>query len=117
MSNFIALDPGLNGAGAILDRHVEIHVSFRYPDDRRRRTTPGAPRLWEASMMDLRFLAHVLGGEVGGGQVSCPGPGHGPRGRSLSVRHSATALDGFIAFSHAGDDWRVCRAGARRPRR
>jgi hypothetical protein len=31
MSNFIALDPGLNGAGAILDRHVEIHVSFDIP--------------------------------------------------------------------------------------
>jgi putative DNA primase/helicase len=60
-------------------------------------------------MIDLGHAAHVLGGEVRGKQISCPGPGHSPRDRSLSVRLSATARDGFICHSHAGDDWRVCR--------
>jgi putative DNA primase/helicase len=58
---------------------------------------------------NLRAIAHALGGEVSGSQVLAPGPGHGPRDRSLSVRLSATAPDGFIAFGHAGDDWRACR--------
>ena len=57
----------------------------------------------------LREIARALGGEAAGGQVLAPGPGHGPRDRSLSVRLSATAPDGFVAFSHAGDDWRECR--------
>jgi len=60
-------------------------------------------------MSALRDLAWRLGGEAAGGQVLCPGPGHGPRDRSLSVRLSAIAPDGFVAFSHAGDDWRECR--------
>jgi putative DNA primase/helicase len=58
---------------------------------------------------DLRAIAHALGGEVVGRQVSCPGPGHSPRDRSLSVRLSADAPMGFIAFSHCGDDWMLCR--------
>ena len=60
-------------------------------------------------MSALRDLARRLGGEAAGGQVLAPGPGHGPRDRSLSVRLSAIAPDGFVAFSHAGDDWRECR--------
>src|SRR2546428_35271 len=28
----------------------------------------------------------------------------------LRKRRSAAAPDGFIVFSHAGDDWRACRA-------
>jgi hypothetical protein len=63
---------------------------------------------------DLRSLARALGGEVSGGQVLAPGPGHGPRDRSLSVRLSAAAPDGFIAFSHAYDDWQSCRDHVRR---
>ena len=60
--------------------------------------------------MDLRSLARALGGEVVGGQVLAPGPGgHSRKDRSLSVRLSPTAPDGFLAFSHAGDDWRACR--------
>jgi putative DNA primase/helicase len=58
---------------------------------------------------DLRAMARALDGEVVGGQVSCPGPGHSPRDRSLSVRLSAAAPMGFIAFSHCGDDWQTCR--------
>ncbi len=57
---------------------------------------------------DLRTIARALGGDVAGGQVLAPGPGHGPRDRSFSVRLSATAPDGFIAFSHSGDDWQEC---------
>ena len=51
---------------------------------------------------DLRSLARALGGEVANGRVLCPGPGHGPRDRSLSVRLSATAPDGFLVHSFAG---------------
>jgi putative DNA primase/helicase len=58
---------------------------------------------------DLRSLAHALGGDLVGGQVSCPGPRHSPKDRSLSVRLSAEAPMGFIAFSHCGDDWHTCR--------
>ena len=61
------------------------------------------------ALSDLRGLARALGGEIAGGQVLCPGPAHGPRDRSLSLRLSATAPEGFIAFSHAGDDWQACR--------
>jgi putative DNA primase/helicase len=57
----------------------------------------------------LQSLAHALGGTVSGAQVLCPGPGHSPQDRSLSVTPSAAAPDGFIVYSHAGDDWRDCR--------
>ena len=60
-------------------------------------------------MIDLRSIARALGGEVSGQQVLAPGPGHTPRDRSLAVSLSHTAPDGFVAFSHAGDDWRECR--------
>jgi putative DNA primase/helicase len=60
-------------------------------------------------MFDLRHIARALGGEVVGRQVLAPGPGHGARDRSLSIRISADAPDGFLAFSHAGDDWQACK--------
>jgi hypothetical protein len=60
-------------------------------------------------MNSLRHLAQTLGGDVAGAAVLCPGPGHSPRDRSLSVRPSATAPDGFEVYSHASDDWRDCR--------
>lgn len=60
-------------------------------------------------MMDLRSAARLLDGQVSGRQVSCPGPGHSRRDRSLAVRLSATAPDGFVVASHANDDWRACR--------
>ena len=59
-------------------------------------------------MIDLRILQRALGGEVSGGQVLCPGPGHSPRDRSLAVRPSPSG-DGFVVYSHCGNDWRVCR--------
>ena len=58
---------------------------------------------------DLRAIARALGGEVVGRQVVAPGPGHSPRDRSLSVAISAAAPEGFLAFSHAGDDFAECR--------
>jgi putative DNA primase/helicase len=58
---------------------------------------------------DLRSLARLLGGEVIGRQVLAPGPGHSSKDRSLSVTISATAPEGFLAFSHAGDDFAECR--------
>ena len=58
--------------------------------------------------INLRQLARALGGEVSNGQVLAPGPGHSRRDRSLAVRLSWQAPDGFIVFSHAGDDWRDC---------
>jgi len=57
---------------------------------------------------DLRTIALVLGGEVAGDEVLAPGPGHGPRDRSLSVKLSSAAPDGFIVCSFASDDWREC---------
>ena len=60
-------------------------------------------------MSVLRAWARALGGDLVGSQILCPGPGHGPRDRSLSVRISATAPEGFLAFSHAGDDFPTCR--------
>jgi putative DNA primase/helicase len=59
--------------------------------------------------LDLRDIARALGGQIVGGQVSAPGPGHSLRYRSLSVRISASSPDGFLAYSHSGDNWRVCR--------
>lgn len=58
---------------------------------------------------DLRSLARALGGEVVGCQVVAPGPGHSRKDRSLSVKLSATAPEGFLAFSHAGDAFAECR--------
>lgn len=65
-------------------------------------------------MIDLRTIARALGGEVSGRRVLCPGPGHSPRDRSLSITLSATNADGFIVTSHAGDDWRDCRDHVKR---
>jgi len=60
-------------------------------------------------MMDLRTIAAALGGVVSGRQVLAPGPGHSPKDRSLAVSVSNDAPDGFVVYSHAGDDWRTCR--------
>ena len=58
-------------------------------------------------MIDLRSLRAALGGDVvNGRQLLCPGPGHSPRDRSLSVWLTA---DGFAVHSHAGDDWQTCK--------
>ena len=60
-------------------------------------------------MIDLRSIARALGGEVSGDQTLAPGPGHGKRDRSLSIKLSADDSEGFVVHSHAGDDWIKCR--------
>lgn len=58
-------------------------------------------------MIGLHELAQRLGGELGrNGIVTCPGPGHSPKDRSLSVW-----LDGgdLRVYSFPGDDWQVCK--------
>jgi hypothetical protein len=47
----------------------------------------------------LQEAARLLGGDVSGDQVLCPGPGHSPKDRSLSVRLGADLPDGFLAHS------------------
>jgi putative DNA primase/helicase len=64
-------------------------------------------------MMDLRAIARALGGEVTGREVLAPGPSHSRKDRSLSVRLSPTARDGFIVYSFAGDVRRECREHVR----
>jgi hypothetical protein len=70
-------------------------------------------------MLNLESLCRCLGGEISGGQLRCPGPGHSAVDRSLSVKVDAGAPDGFIVHSFAGDDPIACRdyvrekAGAR----
>jgi 5S rRNA maturation endonuclease (ribonuclease M5) len=57
----------------------------------------------------LQQLAAALGGEVSGNQILAPGPNHGPKDRSLSVRLSDSAPEGFVVHSFAGDDPLACR--------
>ena len=57
----------------------------------------------------LATMARALCGDVVGHQVLCPGPGHSRKDRSLSVRLSPTAPEGFVVYSHAGDDLGACR--------
>ena len=63
--------------------------------------------------MALRSMAVALGGEVmkstKGNYILCPGPGHSPRDRSLSVTPSSSAADGFVVNSFSNNDWRSCR--------
>jgi putative DNA primase/helicase len=56
----------------------------------------------------LPQLARALGGEIAGGQVLCPGPGHSARDRSLAIRPAPNSAFGFIIHSHAGDHWHDC---------
>lgn len=57
--------------------------------------------------MNIFYVAKALGGEVAGpNNVLCPGPGHSPRDRSLSVTFTG---EDFTVYSHAGDDWRDCK--------
>jgi len=60
-------------------------------------------------MLDIRAIARALGGEVVGQQVLAPGPGHSRSDRSLSVRITSSAPQGFIVHSFAGDDPFACR--------
>lgn len=55
-------------------------------------------------MADLQSIAKALGGDVCGGSVLIAGLGHTPKDRSLSISFDAHSRDGFIVYSHAGDD-------------
>ena len=58
--------------------------------------------------MTIDNAAAALSGEVAGrSTILCPGPGHSPKDRSLSVKLDPSASYGFLIFSHAGDDWRT----------
>lgn len=59
--------------------------------------------------LSLRTIARALGGEIAAGQVVAPGPGHSRHDRSMTVRLSQRAPDGFVVFSHAGDDFAACK--------
>jgi len=59
--------------------------------------------------ISLQQLAAALGGEVSGDQVRAPGPGHSAKDRSLSIRLSNSAPDGFIVNSFTGDDPLACK--------
>jgi putative DNA primase/helicase len=56
----------------------------------------------------LRSWAAALDGSITGASISCPGPGHSRKDRSLSVTPSIAAPAGFLVFSHAGDDTIQC---------
>ncbi|MEY9581519.1 toprim domain-containing protein [Sinorhizobium fredii] len=61
--------------------------------------------------MNPHDLARLLGGELNrNGMITCPGPGHSRKDRSLSVW-----LEGgdIKVHSFAGDDWQVCKDYAR----
>ena len=59
--------------------------------------------------MNLHHIAKALGGEVRNGEILAPGPGHSPADRSLSIKPSSTAPDGFVVNSFASDDPIKCR--------
>src|SRR5580704_5395333 len=59
-------------------------------------------------MSQLHTWAKRLGGDVAGLEVLCPGPGHGPNDRSLSVKMAATN-GGFIVYSFSNDDPILCK--------
>ena len=59
--------------------------------------------------MTLQNLAKALGGEINGGQVLAPGPGHSAADRSLSIKLDKDAPDGFVVHSFAGDHPIECK--------
>jgi putative DNA primase/helicase len=60
--------------------------------------------------MNVFYAAKALGGDIAGrDRVLCPGPGHSPQDRSLSVTLDPNAPNGFRVHSFANDDWKDCR--------
>ena len=62
-----------------------------------------------ADLPSINQIAALLGGEISGGQVLCPGPGHAAGDRSLSVKMDSDDREGFVTHSFAGDGWKDCR--------
>ena len=67
-----------------------------------------------AALPSTAKIAELLGGEARGNQVCAPGPGHTAGDRSLSVLIDASAPDGFVVNSFAGDDAIACKDHVRR---
>ena len=67
-----------------------------------------------AALPPIAKIAGLLGGDVQGGQVLCPGPSHDAGDRSLSVKPDASDREGFLTYSFAGDDWKDCRDHVRK---
>jgi putative DNA primase/helicase len=65
-------------------------------------------------VLSPKQVAQILGGEASGNSVLAPGPGHGPKDRSLSILISWQAPDGFVVHSHAGDDAMACKDHVKR---
>ena len=57
----------------------------------------------------LEEIARAIGGEISGGQVIAPGPGHSAQDRSLSVTVSNSDPAGYVVHSFAGDDPIKCK--------
>jgi hypothetical protein len=60
------------------------------------------------------FSVHQIVAKLGGqvtGRDTCnvPGPGHSAKDKSLSIKIDPTAPDGFLVFSHAGNDDIQCK--------
>jgi hypothetical protein len=62
-----------------------------------------------AALPSTAKIAELLGGDVHGAEVLCPGPGHSACDRSLSVKPDFADREGFVTHSFAGDDWKDCR--------
>ena len=60
--------------------------------------------------LTLQELARALHGDVSGHWINIPGPGHSSKDRTLGIRLSRRAPDGFLVNSFAGDDPEACRA-------
>ena len=67
-----------------------------------------------AALPPIAKIAELLGGDVQGGEVLCPGPGHSAGDRSLSVKPDPADREGFVTHSFAGDDWKACRDHVRK---
>jgi hypothetical protein len=59
--------------------------------------------------LSLSYIAKAMNGEIRGDQVVCPGPGHSPKDRSLSIKIEPGAPGGLVVFSHAQDDNLKCK--------
>jgi hypothetical protein len=60
--------------------------------------------------LSVQQIVAKLGGQVTGREAcSVPGPGHTAKDTSLSIKIDPTAPDGFLVYSHAGDDDIACK--------
>ena len=67
-----------------------------------------------SNLPSINRIAQIMGGDVAGGDVLVPGPGHSAEDRSLAIKLDNTAPDGFVVHSFAGDDPIACRDHVRK---